>query len=96
MNVIISEPSELVVMLSSVGLYKTALHLCDEFKINKCSVFENLASQCIKLSLNEDPDAWEWLLQNDIFGKFGSFVPSKQNNLFNFNALKNLCLILVH
>ena len=28
-------PSELVIILSTIGLYTTALHLCDEFKINK-------------------------------------------------------------
>ncbi|XP_034185245.1 nuclear pore complex protein Nup160 [Osmia lignaria lignaria] len=60
-------PSELVIILSTIGLYTTALHLCDEFKINKSSVFESLTSQCIRLSRREDSNAWDWLIQNDIF-----------------------------
>ncbi|XP_032683313.1 nuclear pore complex protein Nup160 homolog [Odontomachus brunneus] len=62
-----TEPSELIVTLCSTGLYTTALHLCDEFKISKTSVLESLTSQCIKLSQREDPNAWDWLIQNDIF-----------------------------
>ncbi|XP_034947135.1 nuclear pore complex protein Nup160 homolog [Chelonus insularis] len=62
-----ASPSELVVTLSSVGLYTTALHLCDKFHINKSSVLENLASQCVRLSEHEDPDAWDWLVHNDVF-----------------------------
>jgi len=64
----ILEPSELIVTLCSIGLYTTALHLCDQFKISKTSVLESLASQCIKLNQHEDPNAWDWLIQNDIFG----------------------------
>ena len=60
-------PSELILILSTIGLYTTALHLCDEFKVNKSSVFESLTSQCIRLSRREDPNAWDWLIQNDIF-----------------------------
>lgn len=60
-------PSELVIILSTIGLYTTALHLCDEFKINKSSVFESLTSQCVRLSRREDSNAWDWLIQNDIF-----------------------------
>ncbi|EFN74716.1 Nuclear pore complex protein Nup160-like protein [Camponotus floridanus] len=62
-----TEPSELIITLCSTGLYTTALHLCDEFKISKASVLESLTSQCIKLSQREDPNAWDWLIQNDIF-----------------------------
>lgn len=61
------DPSELIIILSTIGLYTTALHLCDEFKINKNPVLENLTSQCIRLSQREDPNAWDWLIQNDIF-----------------------------
>ncbi|OAD58553.1 hypothetical protein WN48_10964 [Eufriesea mexicana] len=60
-------PSELVIILPTIGLYTTALHLCDEFKINKSSVLESLTSQCIRLSRGGDPNAWDWLIQNDIF-----------------------------
>ncbi|XP_050491820.1 nuclear pore complex protein Nup160 homolog isoform X1 [Bombus huntii] len=60
-------PSELIIILPTIGLYTTALHLCDEFNVNKSSVLESLASQCIRLSRGEDPNAWDWLIQNDIF-----------------------------
>ncbi|XP_076303351.1 nuclear pore complex protein Nup160 [Lasioglossum baleicum] len=60
-------PSELIIILSTIGLYTTALHLCDEFKVNKSSVLESLTSQCIRLSRREDSNAWNWLIQNDIF-----------------------------
>lgn len=63
-----SELSDLIVTLCSTGLYATALHLCDEFKVSKASVLKSLTSQCIKLSQREDPNAWDWLIQNDIFG----------------------------
>ncbi|XP_071559183.1 nuclear pore complex protein Nup160 homolog isoform X2 [Temnothorax nylanderi] len=62
-----TELSELIVTLCSTGLYATALHLCDVFKISKASVLKSLTSQCIKLSQREDPNAWDWLIQNDIF-----------------------------
>ncbi|CAL7942667.1 unnamed protein product [Xylocopa violacea] len=60
-------PSELIIILPTIGLYTTALHLCDEFKVSKCSVLESLTSQCTRLSRVEDPNAWDWLIQNDIF-----------------------------
>ncbi|XP_066602662.1 nuclear pore complex protein Nup160 homolog [Prorops nasuta] len=62
-------PSELVVLLSSAGLYTTALHLCDKFKLNKSPILESLAFQCIMLSQHEKADCsrWDWLSQNDIF-----------------------------
>lgn len=63
-------PSELNVILSSIGLYTTALHLCDVFNLPKNSIFESLTSQCVRLSQHEDPKAWDWLVQNDIFGKY--------------------------
>lgn len=69
----ITELSELIVTLCSTGLYATALHLCDEFKISKASVLKSLTSQCIKLSQREDPNAWDWLIQNDIFGTYSYY-----------------------
>lgn len=59
-------PSEIIVILSSVGLYTTALHLCDKFNISKCSVLESLASQSLRLSEHEDSKAWDWLIYNDV------------------------------
>ncbi|XP_015601122.1 nuclear pore complex protein Nup160 homolog [Cephus cinctus] len=60
-------PAELIVILSSVGLYTTALHLCDLFNVSKSSVLESLASHCVRLSQYDDRNAWDWLVQNDIF-----------------------------
>lgn len=86
------EPSELVITLCSTGLYTTALHLCDEFKISKASVLESLTSQCIKLSQHEDPNAWDWLIQNDIFGNMlaiNNFIITSRiiSNFFSTKAL---------
>lgn len=60
-------PEELIAILSSVGLYVTALHLCEQFRIGKGSVLESLASQCVRLSQQDDPKAWDWLILNDVF-----------------------------
>ncbi|KAK0176406.1 hypothetical protein PV328_000545 [Microctonus aethiopoides] len=65
-------PSELIAILSSVGLYTTALQLCDKFNVGKSSVLESLTSQCLRLSENEDSNAWDWLIQNDVFEITGS------------------------
>jgi len=66
-------------------LYATALHLCDKFKISKASVLKSLTSQCIKLSQHEDPNAWEWLIQNDIFGtcNYYNFCKLLRNDIFS-------------
>ncbi|KAG7213986.1 hypothetical protein KM043_001360 [Ampulex compressa] len=84
-------PSELIVILSSIGLYTTALHLCDQFKINKSSVLESLTSQCVKLSHREDPDAWDWLVQNDIFdmGVSNSNIANTSWRLLEYLTLKH-------
>ncbi|XP_008559870.1 nuclear pore complex protein Nup160 homolog [Microplitis demolitor] len=59
--------AELIVILSSVGLYTVALNLCDKFNIGKAPVLENLAAQSLRLSEHEDPNAWDWLVLNDVF-----------------------------
>lgn len=61
-------PSELIAILSSVGLYTTALHLCNRFNVPKSPVLENLASHSLRLSQHEDPNAWDWLIQNEVSG----------------------------
>ncbi|XP_011311730.1 nuclear pore complex protein Nup160 homolog [Fopius arisanus] len=66
-----SEPSELIAVLANVGLYTTALHLCEEFKISKCSVLETLSSQSLRLSETENNDAWDWLIQNNVYDIVG-------------------------
>ncbi|XP_015116338.1 nuclear pore complex protein Nup160 homolog [Diachasma alloeum] len=66
-----AEPSELIAVLANIGLYITALHLCKEFRISKSPVLETLTSQCLRLSQNEDNDAWDWLIQNDVYDIVG-------------------------
>lgn len=86
-------PSELIAILSSVGLYTTALHLCDQFNLPKSPVLENLASHSLRLSQQEDPNAWDWLIQNDVFGKntFSQFfclqLVNPSHALFRFHKL---------
>lgn len=84
-TVVLAEPSEIIVVLSSFGLYTAALNICDKFNICKSSVLESLASQCVRLSQQEDLNAWDWLLQNEIFGKiFINFYESKGHYDFDF------------
>lgn len=61
-------PVELVTLLNSAGLYKTALDLCTKFNISYTSVFESLTRQCVILSEQENPDAWNWIIENDLQG----------------------------
>ncbi|KAF3422683.1 hypothetical protein E2986_06785 [Frieseomelitta varia] len=84
-------PSELIIILPTIGLYTTALHLCDEFKVNKSSVLESLTSQCIRLSRGEDPNAWDWLIQNDIFdiGLSNTNVTNTAWRLLEYLTLKH-------
>lgn len=76
--------------MCSTGLYATALHLCDEFKISKASVLKSLTSQCIKLSQREDPNAWDWLIQNDIFGMHSYY---KKQNLKKYVTFKSMLIV---
>lgn len=63
-------PIELVTLLNSAGLYKTALQICTKFSIPYSSVFESLTRQCVILSEQESPNAWNWLIENDLQGEF--------------------------
>lgn len=60
-------PSEIVAVMSSVGLYVDALRVCEHYNISKASVLECLASRCIQLSQQDDPAACEWLKLHDVF-----------------------------
>ncbi|XP_017877657.1 nuclear pore complex protein Nup160 homolog [Ceratina calcarata] len=84
-------PSELVIILPTIGLFTTALHLCDQFKISKSSVLESLTAQCIRLSRGEDPNAWDWLIQNDIFdiGLSNTNVSNTAWRLLEYLTLKH-------
>lgn len=66
----ITNPHELVAMLSSNGLYKAALQVCTAFEMPYEEVFESLAHQCVNLSRREDPNSWTWLVENDLHGKY--------------------------
>ncbi|KAJ1526649.1 hypothetical protein ONE63_008234 [Megalurothrips usitatus] len=66
-------PSELVAVLSQVGMYQAAIKLCRAHKLPFQPVLESLASACVRLtnmeSTNRDPTlAWEWLAENDLRG----------------------------
>ncbi|XP_053989255.1 nuclear pore complex protein Nup160 homolog [Hylaeus volcanicus] len=84
-------PSELIIISSTIGLYTTALHLCDQFNINKSSVLESLTSQCVRLSRREDRNAWDWLIQNDIFdiGLFNTNISNTAWRLLEYLTLKH-------
>lgn len=67
-------PSELVAVLSQVGMYQAAIKLCKAHKLKYQPVLECLASACVRLtnmeSANRDPTvAWEWLSENDLRGE---------------------------
>lgn len=59
---------ELVTLLNNAGLFKTALEICAKFSMPYTSVFEVLTKQCVLLSEQEDPNAWNWLIENDLQG----------------------------
>lgn len=59
---------ELVTLLTSCGLFKAALHLCSTFNKSLVSVFVGLTWRCVMLSEEEDPNAWNWLVENDLQG----------------------------
>lgn len=66
-------PSELVAVLSQVGMYQAAIKLCRAHKLPCQPVLESLASACVRLTSTEnthrDPTvAWEWLSENDLRG----------------------------
>jgi len=62
----LTSPAELVCLLASVGIFKYALSLCDVFGLPYDFVFETHTKQCILLSETEDPNAWNWLIENDL------------------------------
>lgn len=71
-------PSELVAVLSQVGMYQAAIKLCRAHKLPYQPVFESLASACVRLttieSTHRDPtNAWEWLSENDLRGRWSMF-----------------------
>ncbi|XP_076265249.1 nuclear pore complex protein Nup160 [Rhynchophorus ferrugineus] len=62
----VTSPLELVTLLNSAGLFKTALEICTTFDLPYLSVFETLSWRCIVLSEEENSNAWDWLVENDL------------------------------
>ena len=58
---------EVIMKLISAGRYRTALKLSSLFKLELELAFEALAAACTRVS--EDPDPWNWLVENDVSGK---------------------------
>lgn len=67
-NHLYTDIDELVTLLTSCGLFKAALHLCSTFTKCLVSVFVGLTWRCVMLSEEEDPNAWNWLVENDLQG----------------------------
>nr|CAD7452802.1 unnamed protein product [Timema tahoe] len=63
-------PSELVAVLTNVGLYTTALTICRLFKLRYEPVFEGLTSTCATARDGDEHSLWKWLTHNNISGIF--------------------------
>ncbi|CAH0554990.1 unnamed protein product [Brassicogethes aeneus] len=62
----ITTPHELVSLLNNAGLFKTALKICINFKVPYESVFDTLTKHCVLLTEQDHPNAWDWLVENDL------------------------------
>ncbi|CAH1112722.1 unnamed protein product [Psylliodes chrysocephalus] len=62
----ITSPVELVTLLNTSGLFKTAFDICTTFSLAYSPVFETLTKQCVLLSEEDNPNAWNWLVENDL------------------------------
>ncbi|XP_019873892.2 nuclear pore complex protein Nup160 homolog isoform X2 [Aethina tumida] len=62
----ITTPNELVLLLNKAGLFKIALKICTVFNLSYEPVFETLAKHCVLITEQEHPNAWEWLMENDL------------------------------
>ncbi|XP_058968801.2 nuclear pore complex protein Nup160 [Pocillopora verrucosa] len=66
-------PQESVALLTQAGLFDNAFTVAFHFNLPKETIFEGLASRCVKLSTHgsgltrkTEEDAWDWLLSNDL------------------------------
>ncbi|XP_020630292.1 nuclear pore complex protein Nup160-like isoform X2 [Orbicella faveolata] len=64
---------ESVALLSQAGLFDNAFTVAFHFNLPKETIFEGLASRCVKLSYQgtgltrrDEEDAWDWILSNDL------------------------------
>ncbi|CAH3174338.1 unnamed protein product [Porites lobata] len=66
-------PQESVALLTQAGLFDNAFTVASHFNLPKETIFEGLASRCVKLShqgtaltRQAEQDAWDWILSNDL------------------------------
>ncbi|XP_044262804.1 nuclear pore complex protein Nup160 homolog [Tribolium madens] len=62
----ITNPHELVILLTSAGLFKTALTISKIFEVPYRIVFEALTKKCGSLSRQNEPVTWKWLIENNL------------------------------
>jgi nuclear pore complex protein Nup160 len=72
----ITSPHELVMLLTSACLFKTALAIAKTFDVPYRIVFEALTKKCGGLSKRNEPVAWEWLVENSLQDLPGTKDPS--------------------
>ncbi|XP_069751270.1 nuclear pore complex protein Nup160 isoform X2 [Narcine bancroftii] len=73
---------EIVALLVQVGLFDSAISLCQTFKLSLTPIFEALAFKCIKLQFSEETTqsaAWDWLKTNQM----PSLVTTKESSATN-------------
>ncbi|XP_023245480.1 nuclear pore complex protein Nup160-like [Copidosoma floridanum] len=59
-------PSEIITVLSRVGLFSNALDICESFDLDKTFVLETLAAECARSYRYNNLKSWDWLYLNDI------------------------------
>jgi len=66
-------PQESVALLTQAGLFDNAFTVASHFNMSKETIFEGLASRCVKLShqgtgltRQAEHHAWDWILSNDL------------------------------
>ncbi|XP_062918368.1 nuclear pore complex protein Nup160 isoform X1 [Mobula hypostoma] len=73
---------EIVALLVQVGLFDTAISLCQTFKLSLTPIFEALAFKCIKLQFSGEAAqsaAWDWLKTNQM----PSVIATKESSATN-------------
>lgn len=58
--------SEVIAILSSLGLYTSAINLAQTFDMSIVSILESLTIACVNASYQDAKQVWNWLLENDI------------------------------
>lgn len=68
LNLPLTDPEELTLLLAAAGLFKKSLELCKLFELSCVQVFDFLTRRCIRLSLRVEEFDWNWLVENDVQG----------------------------